>query len=101
MKEMKHISFPLLRPVCLTPLSGKTQVELTTTGKVLISNYAPKRRYRDRLVQIASTRRATLSSSPKGLFLTAKIILPIEEATEKEFHNQVATLFYKAALGID
>lgn len=90
---MKRIEFPLTRSVRLTPLSGQTQVALTTTGDVLVSNYLPVRPYCQRSVPVVATERGQITSSPKGCYLTMKVILPAEIASEREFHRQVELLF--------
>lgn len=90
---MKKIEFTLTRPVRLTPLSGQTQVELTTTGDVLVSDYVPERPYCKRCIPVAFTERGQITSSPKGCYLTMKVILPTDMASEREFHRQVELLF--------
>ena len=93
LKLMKRIEFPLTRPVRLTPLSGQTLVELTTTGDVLVADYVPARPYCKRNVPVVNTERGQITSSPKGYYLTLKVIQPAEMATEREFHRQVDMLF--------
>lgn len=91
---MRKISFPLLHSVRLTPLTGAAEVDIQTTGDVLITEYKrlPHPR-RAPYVHIADTKRASLVSSPKGRYLTMKIILPVEIASEREFHRQVSLIY--------
>lgn len=92
----KKINFPLLSSVRLSPISGETDVEITTSGNVLVSDYHPVRPRGPRSIPIAKTRYGALSSSPKGNYVTLKVILPFDMASEREFHRQVEMLFDEA-----
>lgn len=86
------IEFPLTRPTHLVPLSGDTQVKVITNGRVSIRENHDYRK-RDPYHCLVTTDFGRLFLSPHGQTMTAKIILPIEEANEKEFYHQLRLLF--------
>lgn len=94
---MKIIQFPLTNPVTLIPIAGKTDVTINTTGKVLVTSdgETATSQPRVRYIKLSETDCSMLSSSPKGLFRTVRITLPVEHSSETEFHLQVTELFRK------
>ena len=89
---MKKIEFPLIKAVRLVPMSGVSDVVVSTTGSVLISDGEPVEP-RAKQISLAETRNGELKCSPQGLFHTVKIRLPYKKASRAEFHNQVDSLF--------
>lgn len=96
---MRNINFPLNNPVRLTPVSGTTTVSVQTTGDVLVTEATESKTHHERAIVMADSGKGTLSRSPKGLNRTVKITLPLQEASESEFHRQVDKLFEIVRLG--
>lgn len=92
---MKKIAFELTKPVRITPLKGDTEVEIITSGDVLVSAHNSNTRKREPRIEVVSTERGNITCSPKGYLMTLKIILPTEMASEREYHRQVNMLFDK------
>lgn len=92
---MKKISFPLKTPVRITPLKGDTNVDVVTSGDVLVSECNTNSRKREPRIEVVSTDRGCITCSPKGYLMTLKVILPTEMASEREYHKQVNMLFDK------
>ena len=89
---MKQIEFPLVKAVRLVPMSGVSNVVVSTTGSVLISD-GEAVEPRPKQISLAETRNGELKCSPQGLFHTVKIRLPYKKASRAEFHSQVDSLF--------
>lgn len=89
----KIIEFPLLNAVKLVPLRGKTNVMVTTTGEVLVSDPEPSAEPRVRSITLAKTDYGRLSVSPAGQNTTVKVILPTDMATREQFLLEVHALF--------
>ncbi len=89
----KRIQFPLRNAVKLIPLKGETNVEVTTTGDVLIKDPAPCNPPRQRSILLAQSIYGKLTSSPGGLNHSVKITFPVEEATRENFLLEVQAIF--------
>lgn len=89
---MKQIEFVLERPVRLVPMRGESDVIIRTTGDVLVHDCSPSE-HRLKSITLTETQRASLKRSPMGLYQTVKIRLPLNEASEHEFHRQLTMLF--------
>lgn len=92
---MKKITFPLKRPVRITPLKGDTEVNVVTSGDVIVSECKADSCKREPPIKVVSTDRGCITCSPKGYMMTLKVILPTEMASEREYLKQVNMLFDK------
>lgn len=95
--EKRKIVFELTKPVRLIPIVGESDVEITTTGDVLVVDCLPTE-HRVRSVTIAETQKASLKRSPHGLYRTVSIRVRADQATETEFHRQLSILFEMALI---
>lgn len=89
----KIIQFPLNNAVRIVPIKGKTNVELVTTGEVLIQDPAPSPNPRPRDIVLAESIYGKLTSTPAGMNTSVKITFPREMATRKNFILEVHALF--------
>ena len=90
---MKIIEFKLNNPVKLIPLKGKTNVEVSTTGEVLIQDPAPSPDPRPRDIVLAESIYGRLTSTPAGMNHSVKITFPAKMATRENFLLEVHALF--------
>lgn len=89
---MNTTKFRLVNAIRLAPVSGQTDVTVTSTGCFSISNYKP-RYYNERFVKLAETQRGKMKQSPCGLNRTIQITLPTGMATRREFHRHLDLLY--------
>lgn len=90
---MKKIKFLLKKAVRITPVSGTSNVSITTTGDVLVTESSTCNCHREPHTTLAETARASLKRSPKGHNIKLTVILPAIGASELAFHKEVSKLF--------
>lgn len=89
----KIIQFPLNNAVKIVPLTGKTNVEVSTTGEVLIHDPAPSPDPRPRDIILTESIYGRLTSTPCGINHSVKITFPARLATRENFLLEVHALF--------
>lgn len=90
---MKKFNFALNNAIKLVPLKGNTNVEVVTTGDVLIQDPSPSHNPRPRDIVLSESIYGKLTSTPGGMNHSVKITFPAAEATRKNFLLEVHALF--------
>ena len=76
----------------LIPISGQTDVQVETTGRVKILDFTPSDTPREKSIKLCSTKYAKMWLSPAGVNRTIKICMPAK-APQAAFEKEMDMLY--------
>lgn len=83
------INFPLLEPVKIIPIHGKAHVAVCTDGDVAITKVGQSLHHKPKYVELTNTGRAKMKRTPAGQYQIVEIRLPMEEAIDEVFYEEL------------
>ena len=89
---MQRIEFTLTGPMRLVPVSGTTNVKVSSTGRVKIIDFTPSENPRIRKIHLCATSNSKMWLSPNGVRRTVQINLPAS-ATQEDFEVELDRIF--------